>query len=468
MDFEDIYSKASDSLKLKFLEAIITHNNKLREEFVAFARSRNNEKSGLSYNNFLKIIEAIRTDYRERFEEVDLENPDWESYHSQYSGYMEEWEACQEASEQEIEAIFDVFCADAVNKIIEQNPAELTAMLIGLYRATQDAEITDKIGTFENVNEYLLSEHTDTMNTLIEKLRLSVISENVIQTVFELLFSYFDSQYSENLDFANYFEHLLIVLTEKSDNAAGLLAVVDRSTIKREALPELILLLNKKTGNTTEWLQSARQFYRNSEPVAKQLLEYYFETDKDAFLKTAEELFAIDNGLWAEFLQQYVSPELDRDLFVKVFRELTTRLNKIEYYKKIREYLSEDDLTCLVEELKWNKVFIVKIFDMEKRYDDIKALVEINSDNGNYIEIITPILTVYPEFCFRHIKNKVITTIQNQRGRHVYEYIASWLKLTEKIPGFENEKRELIQQLYNYKPSLPALKDEMRKVGVVK
>ena len=468
MDFEDIYSKVPDSLKLKFLDAIIAHNNKLREEFVAFARSRNDETSGLSYNNFQKIIEATQTDYQERFEAVDLENPDWKNYHSQYSGYMKEWEACQEASEQEIKAIFDKFCADAINKIIEQRPAELTAMLIGLYEATQDAEITDEIGTFENVNEYLLLEHTDTMNTLIEKLRLSAISENAIQTVYELFFSYCDSEYSGNLDFANYFEHLLIVLTEKSDNAAGLLAVVDRSTIKREALPELILLLNKKTGNTKEWLQSARQFYRNSEPVAQQLLEYYFETDKDAFLKTAEELFATDNGLWAEFLQQYVSPELDRDLFVEVFRELTIRLNKIEYYQKIREYLSEDDLNCLVGEMKWNKVFIVKIFDLEKRYDDIKTLVEKHSDNGNYIEIITPILTVYPEFCFRHIKNKIITTIQNQRGRHVYEYIASWFKLTEKISGFENEKCELIQQLYNYKPSLPALKDEMRKAGLMK
>jgi hypothetical protein len=468
MDFEDIYSKVPDSLKLKFLDAIIAHNNKLREEFVAFARSRNDETSGLSYNNFLKIIEATQTDYQKRFEAVDLENPDWESYHSRHSGYVEEWEACQEAGEQKIEAIFDKFCADAINKIIEQHPAELTAMLIGLYRATQDAEITDEFETFENVNEYLLSEHTDTMNTLIEKLRLNAISENVIQTVFELFFSYCDSECSGNLDFANYFEHLLIVLAEKSDNAAGLFAVVDQSTIKRKAFPELILLLNKKTGNTTEWLQSARQFYRNSVPVAKQLLEYYFETDKDAFLKTAEELFATDNGLWAEFLQQYVSPELGKDLFVEVFRELTTRLNKIEYYQKIREYLSEDDLTCLVEEMKWNKVFIVKLFDLEKRYDDIKSLVEKHFENGNYIEIITPILTVYPDFCFRHIKNKVITTIQNQRGRHVYEYIASWLKLTEKIPGFENEKCELIQQLYNYKPSLPALKDEMRKTGVVK
>ena len=64
------------------------------------------------------------------------------------------------------------------------------AMLIGLYEATQDAEVADEMGSFEDVNEYLLSEHTNTMNALIEKLRLSAVSENVILTAFEMFFSY--------------------------------------------------------------------------------------------------------------------------------------------------------------------------------------------------------------------------------------------------------------------------------------
>lgn len=49
------------------------------------------------------------------------------------------------------------------------------AMLIGLYEATQDTEVADEVGSFEDVNEYLLSEHANTMNALIEKLRLSAV-----------------------------------------------------------------------------------------------------------------------------------------------------------------------------------------------------------------------------------------------------------------------------------------------------
>ena len=95
-------------------------------------------------------------------------------------------------------------------------------------------------------------------------------------------------------------------------------------------------------------------------------------------------------------------------------------------------------------------------------------MVEQNPGDWQYAEVITPILTIYPEFCFRHIKNKAESTLQNNRGRSVYERVVSWLKLTQHIPGFEIEKRDLIRTLYNYKPNLPALKDEMHKAGLVK
>jgi hypothetical protein len=104
---------------------------------------------------------------------------------------------------------------------------------------------------------------------------------------------------------------------------------------------------------------------------------------------------------------------------------------------------------------------------VEKRYESIRKIVEKNSEDWHYIELISPILEIYPEFCFQNIKNKTTITIKNQRGRDVYERVSSWLKLMQKIPGFAIEKRELILQLYNHKPNLPALKDEMRKAGLV-
>ena len=171
--------------------------------------------------------------------------------------------------------------------------------------------------------------------------------------------------------------------------------------------------------------------------------------------------------MWAEFLQQFVSPQLDEELFLKVFWQLTVSHKKIEFYKKIREHLTETNFTKLLKELEWDKVFVVQILAVEKRYADIKILIETSNNDWHYAEMIEPILKIYPEFCYQHIKNKVVNTLHDQRGRDVYQRIATWLSLAQTIPGFELANSELIKQVYSHKPNLPALKDEMRKAGLI-
>ncbi len=55
-EFGDINEKTADGLKLKFLNAIISENENLREEFLLFVRSENNGAPGLTFENFLKSL----------------------------------------------------------------------------------------------------------------------------------------------------------------------------------------------------------------------------------------------------------------------------------------------------------------------------------------------------------------------------------------------------------------------------
>jgi len=468
MQFQKLYNSISDNLKLKFLNAIISKNCSLQNEFEHFIQSEKNVSEVVSTRSFMEILTSTKKKFQADFEKVDTENPDWENYRAPHSGYIEHWEECQFASEQEFEEIFKTFSTEAVDKIIGQKPDELIAMLIGLYESTQDAEIEDEVNSFEEINEYLLSEFQDTMNSIIEKLNLAALSERTVVAAIEKFVEYCDAVYPGNPHFAGYFEHFLIALAEKSSNPKQLLSVIDKSKIERRSIPELVLLLNKNAGNKTEWLQSAKQFYLINTEVAKQLLQYYFDADKVSFVLTANEVFNTDKRFWAKFVKNYISIELDKTLYINIFYQLTIDEKDINHYKKIREYLSDLELNRLLHELHWVKPFVVSILEVEKRYDSIKTIVEKNPDDRNYLELIRPILTVYPEFCFQNIKSKTIRTIENERGRDVYERVAKWLKLSEKIPGFDNEKRDLINQLYNHKPNLPALKDIMRKTGLVK
>jgi hypothetical protein len=467
INFKNTYESATNKLKLEFLDGIISENRDLQTAFVNFANSVKQQPEGITYQRFNEIVVETLEYYKDRFEDVDLENPDWENYKPLHSGYIEEWEACQAASEQEFDQIFNEFKYKALDSVIQQKPDELTAALVGLYEATQDAEVPDEYESFHDVNEYLLSEHKRIMNEIIEKLRLSAMSSPAILNATELFFSYCDQEYPENEHFPGYFEDFLMTLADKSDVPEMILSALDGSTVERKALPRLVLLLNQKSGNSSEWLQSARQYYQHNNDVAAQLLKHYFENNTSEFLKLAYELFEKEPRYWAHQLRDLVSAELDTDLFVNVFYRLVADKESIKDYLELKPYLAPERLEDLLTEIESNKPFKVQVLAAEKRYEEIKTIVKLHPGDWHYPELISPILAVYPEFCFNHIKQKVLETIENQRGRSTYQRIAEWLKMARAIPGHIEQTRVLALTLYNHKPALPALKDELRKGGLM-
>jgi hypothetical protein len=418
-------------------------------------------------DDFLEIIRTTRKKYKKLLEAVDLENPDWENYHAPHSGYIEEWEAYQQAGEQEFETIFTGFYSAAMDKIIQQKMDELLAMLIGLYYATQDAKIEDDMESFGDVNGYLSEKHTETTHQLIEKLKLSAVPGYRATNAIELFVSYFTGEKADKSVDPEYFEPLLLALADKSEEPVRILDMINTSPLETDSFAELKLLLLSKSGNKTTWLKTAELFYKNNNEVARQLLQYYFQSDKKAFLRVAHEVFQTNKSEWAKFLQNYLTPELDKSLFLDVFWRLTTDEKQISHYHKIRKLLSEEEINRLLAEVKADKPFKVKILSEEKRYTEIQNMVKNESDDWHYDEIIAPILTVYPQFCFQNIQHRIQKTLLDQRGRSVYERIVSWIQLTKQIPGFEQEKQILIKETYNHKPNLPALRDEMRKTGII-
>jgi len=467
MDFNKIFNKTTESIKLKFLNAIIKHNSSLQKEFVHFTQQEEPNNESISSKLFLKQITETQEQYVENFESVDLMNPDWDNYNTPHSGYIEEWEQYQQASEQEFEHFFEYFKSEVIDLLIQQRIEDFIASLSGLYEACLNAEIEDEVGSFEDVNQYLIEEHTRIMSELIEKINKSAISNQKVKTPIQLFFNYCDAEYPGNVSYPEYFEPLIMALADISDQPDEILSLVDASKVKRVAVPQLILLLNKNAGNSTEWLQSAQQYYLGDKEVAKQLLDYYFENDKNAFVKTANELFNNDNRSWAKFLSDKVDTQLDVELYKKVFFRLTIDEKQIEYYKKIKTLLSPEDFDLLISKINWNMAFTVRIFEEEKKFEEIKQVVKGSKDSWYYEELISPILNVYPEFCFNNIRSRAKYTLANNRGRSTYKRIASWLKLAKTIPGYQDQVQELVLQLYKHKPNLPALKDEFRNAGFV-
>ncbi len=467
MNFKSLYNSTSDETKLKFLVAILIQNQELQNQFAKYVETGDDSNKNLSFQEFCEEVEDTKALYLDFFGEIDTENPDFDNYIPTYSGYMKDWEVYQEASEQEVGGVFEHFKKKALETIISHQPDKSLAMLIGLLQATNEAEVEDPVEALGDVNEYLQVEFQSTCKSIVEKVRMAPFVESIIFSAWSLFFKYCDKEYFKDAAVpVRYFEDLLLTLAEKCNSSEELLTIHDQSKIKREDLPQLTLLLMKKGGNSEGWLNSALQNYRQDSEVARQLLEYYHENDLVSFKKLSRELFNKDRRTWTEFLKDFITPEMDKSLYVDVFYQLIIDEANIEYYKGIREFLSENAKNNLMKEVKWRKPFVAQILEIEERFEDIKMLAEA-ADPWDFPHIIEPILKIYPEFCFNELSRRVWKMLENRRGRSTYHTIANWLKLSQSIPGFFNEKKEMISRLYHHKPNLPALKGELRKAGLV-
>jgi hypothetical protein len=67
---------------------------------------------------------------------------------------------------------------------------------------------------------------------------------------------------------------------------------------------------------------------------------------------------------------------------------------------------------------------------------------------------------------FRLLKDKCLKTATNERGRPAYQRIIDYLKVANEIPKKHTEIKQLVDNLYNWNPRLPALREELRVAGL--
>ena len=226
MDFKTLYANTSEALKASFLDVIINNDSSLQEKFAAFVEQENAPPESLNQLGFIETVIDIKSIFQESFEMVDPGEPDWDSFSAPRGGYIEEWEVYQMASEQEFQEVFEEFISYALDSIIAQQPDILLAQLVGMYEAARDANVPDEYDSFDDVNDYLLSEFTYYIKTLVEKLRLSAPTDNSIEAAFDLVFGYWRANYAQKLSEITYFEPVLIGLADKAKNLDQLLKIV--------------------------------------------------------------------------------------------------------------------------------------------------------------------------------------------------------------------------------------------------
>jgi len=480
-NFAMLFERTEDATKLRFLQQLISQNTQMKMQFAKYVAAQQQRPVEALLDENVARIEKVSEEVTLLLESLTFDEEDlFPSGYYENGGYYDEWEDAAKGAEKIIQEGLASHLKQVRLKFQQGEIAQGLSIFLGIYEGIfpVTTPTSDPLGILEDdYPEQIKEVLTEESVTLFKTLTDTVKAELEIEAAIDLLFNRY--QYYENppaasknetegiyylKDFEPFFQSVII-----DDSVARF--VYQR--LREEDLIDVdtahvVLSIADQLKDETLWINTAEEFLDFDVTLAQPLLNRLHQSGKtEKFLLTAKRVFQQYPAQNAPFLAEKLSPEIDKELYKKVYSYLVKQSGQTSYYQSVRPYLSDSEKDHLILSVKANDVSYVQLLTIEERYQDILQHVRQRTDQDYHFEkLIEPILSIYPEHCFVILEKKCWRAIE-LRGRSVYRMIARWLQLMHQIPGHRDEAEALTAQLYHHKPNLPALRDEMRKADII-
>lgn len=105
---------------------------------------------------------------------------------------------------------------------------------------------------------------------------------------------------------------------------------------------------------------------------------------------------------------------------------------------------------------------------MEGRHEQLLDYLRKDKYPIDFIKMIPYLYDSHPAESLKLIKEYILYRLSDRKyRRREYPQIVELLLSTQKIKGHDQKINELIRIIYNYQPSLPALRKNMERGGLV-
>lgn len=447
--------------KVLFLEELLEKNEPVRSQFISRFKRESISDPSLTKASLLKLFDEEKAGFLNELEGLDFVDFDWDAYDPPHSGYIPDYEAYEYMANDMVKEVLSNPREKILAYVRKGKVAEGAMLLAAVYQACTEAYYEENYA-FEDTEEEFLSLFQPTYEEMLQEVKSVIVNDNQILVFFDALFT----QYSGFGNDLKYFEALLKSLVQNEKIAGEVQELLKKHKVVEEFLPQLLLQIYEILGNREYWLDHAHRYFRQDKELAEKLMLHYLKEDKNNFLKTAGEVFTAFPHTFDRFILENLDINEERGYYKMVLRRITEHEKDINAYKTLKELLSLEEKEGFFAGI-WDKVFLTRIFELENYHDRILKLVNTNRDSWELNKMILPIITVYPRECFDILENKIVQSLASERGRNSYKRITEWMELLRKIPGESEKTNELIGKAYHHKPSLPALKDEIRKAGLI-
>ena len=473
--YDQIFALAPERIQKAFLRQLFQKSDALRAQFSNFLENGQEISSSI-----VSDIEMIRDEvYRELCSlEFGYEVFDYVNQRD-YGGYVEEWELAYDGGIQMIEEVFEGYEKNAINHITRGNLMGGVCVLLGLYEGYFNVEspATDEYSSFEDYNEELTSIFMQVAVKIAQEVKLAIKTESAVKQLIDLVFErvdYYalgDATLEEEQGIVyepQKIESLLKALITDEVTADYLRQKMDGCNWNGKEAAYIRLQIAQELADNETWIEIAENFAGEEIDLVAKLLNKYEELGKTKdFYRIAKKAFKIWPYQVDEQLIDKISPNYDKSFYIKVFSNYTSRKANILTYQKLREVWTKGQKEQFIEKNSNQEVFYVQMLQVEERYNDILQFVKNNLSSFNFKQIISPIVAVFPDECFKIIRQKSLETLEDGRGRALYQSVVSWLSLLKDLKGKETQAKYLFQQIYGGPPRLPALRDEMKRAGLV-
>ncbi|HED05115.1 MAG TPA: hypothetical protein ENI61_00340 [Ignavibacteria bacterium] len=476
-EFTGSFEKETTGKKLKFLKQLLNRDVNLQQQFIEFTKD-----AAENLDNIVgEKIDVVKNKIHNELSSLDFDNIEDNYEYNHYDNYWNE-EGLYDFAAEMIQEVFSSYVNQAANYIKKGNLLDVIRITLGIYEGSQNLPELDNDdyclfdGEY-NTNVWDILKKS--INNIALKIDEIVKSDETVIQIIDLTFERIKIYDAENNDddenriFYNIkdFEKLFQSLVINKTTAIYLLKQIQNNKFEIYEASYIILNLAEILNDETLWIKTAETFSKNDEKIAGKLIEKYkSKENKKDFIRTAK--MAFHN--WPNNFDLYLINNLDKakqeNLYVDALRNYVRNKHKIKYYEILRHYLTDNEKVGFVNDFKndYNNVFYVQLLETEKRYKEILDCAERNKNSYDFDKLITPILNVYPSECFTYIINKNNETLNSYgRNRKTYQSMIKTLRLLKQIISKKEESVLFLNKLYNHKPNLPALKDEMRKANLV-
>ncbi|MEZ4688252.1 MAG: hypothetical protein R3B47_19985 [Bacteroidia bacterium] len=257
------------------------------------------------------------------------------------------------------------------------------------------------------------------------------------------------------------FAPLLKTLASDEIPARYLLFRLEAFSVELSAeVPGLFVYAAKKADDKKAFERYAERFWKEDQDAAESFLLSLYKENQAEFYKKADEALDLFGKNISHFFVDKISKSGAPGLYQKNLLHRASKEHSTTLYEEWRGSATEDERAAFIDEQKEDEHFFLQLLIIEKKHEAIRLLAK-DKEADQLLDYLSPILEVYPDFCFSSIRDALAGLLAKASGRSIYRLAAGLIRLARQIPGYREKANELHAQYDAL--GWPALSEELNK-----